>query len=174
MIKIITLLFFCLQKGRAPFSLVTQIHWVTSMLTERLFVQSSRDMWFPTMWYGRPAKAQISLQLRAVWSEPLPVAWIFYYSKANDRTAFGDSTLKGGCTGSPESTHVKMPHCWKAHVAAHSCCIVCCRCYFCIDTLLVQLIIALSFCGNSGPQIRVRNRKLFYLFDYLPCCLGIT
>ena len=27
--------------------------------------------------------------------------------------------LKGGCTGSSESTHVKIPHCWKSHVAAH-------------------------------------------------------
>ena len=27
--------------------------------------------------------------------------------------------LKGGCTGSSESTHVKMPHCWKSHVTAH-------------------------------------------------------
>ena len=25
---------------------------------------------------------------------------------------------KGGCTGSSESIHVKMPHCWKSHVAA--------------------------------------------------------
>ena len=28
-------------------------------------------------------------------------------------------SLKGGCTGSSESTPVKMPHCWKSHVAAH-------------------------------------------------------
>ena len=28
-------------------------------------------------------------------------------------------SLKGGCTGSSESTHVKMPHCWKSHVKAH-------------------------------------------------------
>ena len=28
-------------------------------------------------------------------------------------------SLKGGCTGSSESTHIKMPHCWKSHVAAH-------------------------------------------------------
>ena len=28
-------------------------------------------------------------------------------------------SFKGGCTGSPESTLVKMPHCWKSHVAAH-------------------------------------------------------
>ena len=26
--------------------------------------------------------------------------------------------LKGGCTVSSESTLVKMPHCWKSHVAA--------------------------------------------------------
>ena len=28
-------------------------------------------------------------------------------------------SLKGGCTGSSESAHIKMPHCWKSHVAAH-------------------------------------------------------
>ena len=27
-------------------------------------------------------------------------------------------SLKGGCTGSSESIHVKMPHCWKSHVVA--------------------------------------------------------
>ena len=27
--------------------------------------------------------------------------------------------LKGGRTGWPESTHVKIPHCWKSHVTAH-------------------------------------------------------
>ena len=29
-------------------------------------------------------------------------------------------SLKGGCTGLPESTLVKMPHCWKSHVAAQT------------------------------------------------------
>ena len=28
-------------------------------------------------------------------------------------------SLKGGCIGSSESTLVKIPHCWKSHVAAH-------------------------------------------------------
>ena len=28
-------------------------------------------------------------------------------------------SLKGGCTGSSESTLVKMPHFWKSHVTAH-------------------------------------------------------
>ena len=27
--------------------------------------------------------------------------------------------LTGGCTGSSESTIVKMPHCWKSHDTAH-------------------------------------------------------
>ena len=28
-------------------------------------------------------------------------------------------SFKGGCRGSSESTHVKMPHCWKSHATAH-------------------------------------------------------
>ena len=28
-------------------------------------------------------------------------------------------SLKGGYTRSSESTHVKMPHCWKSHVVGH-------------------------------------------------------
>ena len=28
-------------------------------------------------------------------------------------------SLKGGCTGSSESTLVKLLHCWKSHVTAH-------------------------------------------------------
>ena len=28
-------------------------------------------------------------------------------------------SLKGGCTGSSESTLVKMPHCWKSRATAH-------------------------------------------------------
>ena len=27
-------------------------------------------------------------------------------------------SLKGGCRGWSESTHVKIPHCWKSHVQA--------------------------------------------------------
>ena len=32
---------------------------------------------------------------------------------------FGVSKLKGGCTGSSQSTLVKTPHYWKSRVAAH-------------------------------------------------------
>ena len=31
----------------------------------------------------------------------------------------GFLSLKGGRTGSSESTHVKMPHCWKSPTLAH-------------------------------------------------------
>ena len=27
-------------------------------------------------------------------------------------------SLTGGCRGSSESTHVKMPHCWQSHARA--------------------------------------------------------
>ena len=30
-------------------------------------------------------------------------------------------SLEEDCTGSSESTHVKMPHCWKSHALAHMC-----------------------------------------------------
>ena len=30
-------------------------------------------------------------------------------------------SLKGGSRGSSESTHIKMPHCWKSHPLAHMC-----------------------------------------------------
>ena len=30
-------------------------------------------------------------------------------------------SLKGGCTGSSESTLVKISHCWKSHVTSHIC-----------------------------------------------------
>ena len=38
--------------------------------------------------------------------------------------------FKEGCTGSSESSHVKMPHCWKSHVAAQILIIVVIVCLF--------------------------------------------
>ena len=40
----------------------------------------SWGMRFPTILYVRPVKAQTSLRIHAVWSEPLLVAWIIYMS----------------------------------------------------------------------------------------------
>ena len=89
---------------------------IVSVIT-KLF-HMSRVMRFPTMWYVRAAKAQTSLRIRAVWSDPLLDAWIFYDCKATDTTSLGVSKLKGGCTCSSECTLVKIPHCWKSRVMA--------------------------------------------------------
>ena len=51
-------------------------------------------MRFPTMSYVPPAKAQTSLRICAVWSEPLQVAWIFYDCWATEWTTFWISKLK--------------------------------------------------------------------------------
>ena len=41
-------------------------------------------------------------------------------------------SLKGGYRGSADSTHVKMPHCWKSRATADIClvinCFVCSKC----------------------------------------------
>ena len=64
----------------------------------------SRDMRFPSMWYVRPTKPQISLRI---------------YIKLLTEHHLEFLSLKGGHTGSSESTLVAMPHCWKSHVTAH-------------------------------------------------------
>ena len=71
------------------------------------------------MWYVRPAKAQTSLRIRAIWSEPLLVASLLHDCQAHDLTAFEFLSLTGGCKGSSESIHINMTHCWKSYVAAH-------------------------------------------------------
>ena len=47
------------------------------LIADLFITHMSQCMRFPTMWYVRPAKSQISLRIRAVWSEPLLVAWVF-------------------------------------------------------------------------------------------------
>ena len=79
----------------------------------------SQRMRFPTMRYVRPAMPQISLRIRAVWSEPLLIAWSSTIIKLLTKHQLRFLSFKGGCTGSSGSTHVKMRHCWKTHVAAH-------------------------------------------------------
>ena len=70
-----------------------------------LSIQLSLGMRFPTMWYVRPAKPQISLRIRAVWSEPLLVA-MSVKLLAEDHLEL--LSLKGGCTGSSMSTLVQI------------------------------------------------------------------
>ena len=45
----------------------------------------------------------------------LSILWLLSYWLD---TIWSFLSLKGGCRGSSESTHVKMPHCWKSHATA--------------------------------------------------------
>ena len=59
-------------------------------------------------------------------------------------------SLKGGCTGSSESTHVKMPHCWKSHVTA------------------------LITCADLEHSVRGGTTPLFYSSTYFTeCCMDL-
>ena len=57
-------------------------------------------------------------------------------------------SLKGGCTGSSESTLVKMLHCWKSYVVAH--------------------LYLLSFLVLQFAIILMGKRELVALLDCLP------
>ena len=73
-------------------------------------------MRFPTMWYVRPAKAQTRLQS----DQSLCLSLEYYMNiKLLNEHNLEFLSLKEGYTGSSESIHFKMPHCWKSHVAAH-------------------------------------------------------
>ena len=55
-------------------------------------------------------------------------------------------SLKGGCTYSSESSHVKMPHCSKSHVTAHftvGFCFI--KCFL----LIFGMIICVSSCEEK-------------------------
>ena len=70
----------------------------------------------PTMWYVRPAKTQISLCC-AYAQTYQSLCWSLKYSmkiKLLTEYHLEFQSLKGCCTGSSESTPVKMSHCWKS------------------------------------------------------------
>ena len=100
-------------------------------------------MIFPTMWYVRPAKAQISL--RSAFATRLNV---FEYN-------LEFLSLKGGCTGSSESTQVKTGQSWKSHVTAQ----------WTLFTLLVRMRQTVSF--------RVISARLHVKGQLLDGCLTL-
>ena len=79
-------------------------------------------MRFPTMWYVRPAKPQISLGICAYAQADQSLCLSLAYSmsvKLLTEHHLVFLSLKGGCKGSSESTFVKIQRCWKLHVTAH-------------------------------------------------------
>ena len=75
----------------------------------KTYVYMSQCMIFPTMWYVQPAKPQMSLCKSIEYSMIVKLLTEHHLEFLS---------LKEGCTGSSESTLVKMPHCWKSHVGA--------------------------------------------------------
>ena len=68
--------------------------------------------------------------------------------------------LKGGCTGSSESTHVKISHCWKSQAAAHS------QSKHMIGLWLFSLSF-LSLLSVSEPQPQATTPILCSFYGYL-------
>ena len=71
LVVVVNLLDCCLVLGE----LILDIHYIKGNIIHSVAIN---QMSFSIMWYVRPAKAQTSLLIRAVWSEHLLVAWIFY------------------------------------------------------------------------------------------------
>ena len=76
----------------------------------------------------------------------LNIIWSFY-------------SLKGGCTASSESTLVKMPHCWKSHVAAHLVLHACCFDYLSVFSSSFPL---LSLSALYDPWHVISNNVAFW------------
>ena len=76
-------------------------------------------MGFPTMWYVRQKRLRKACAYAQ--SDQSLCKSLEYSMTVKLQTEYHLEflSLKGGCTGSSESTLVKIPHCWKSHVLAH-------------------------------------------------------
>ena len=95
-------------------------------------------------------------------------------------------SLKGGCTGSSESTLVKMPHCWKSHAAAQSCvltpesvhcllllplCVTCVRSWFC--NIVHCVLSSLANMSLSGEKRELLSLLYFTLIVFFLLCVYV-
>ena len=79
-----------------------------------LISHMGRDMRFPTMWFVRARKASDQPAHAYAQADQRLCLSLEYYMTLRLLTEHHLEFLglKGGCTGSSESTLVKMPHCW--------------------------------------------------------------
>ena len=137
-------------------------------------------MRFPTVWYVRPAKHQISLRTCPVWSGPLLVA------RTSDKLLIQHHSVLlslkggGGCAGSSVSALVKMPHCWKSHVIDHCFCFMC---YFCVSSSMkkshwrnniikyVNILTDFIIFYVSCPTVKIPETAVF---NYTKSCMTNT
>ena len=83
--------------------------------------------------------------------------------------------LKGDCTGSPESIHVKMPHFWKSHVAAYICsCLFTCLSLVAMN--IINLILARpdDISSRSLAIVADSQHSRTHLSPFARCTLGLS
>ena len=99
-------------------------------------------MRYPTMWYVRPTKPRSACAY--VQSDQSLCLSLEYSMSVKLLTEHHLEclSLTGGCTGSSESTFVKLPHCWKSHVTAH----------FRNLALIELTFIPPIFCSSFSPE----------------------
>ena len=75
-------------------------------------------------------------------------------------------SLKGGCTGWPESTFVKMQHCWKSHVTAQF--------IFILKAILLCTALYVGFSGSSTQVFLsisdIISQKSWYIVTHCINC----
>ena len=71
-------------------------------------------------------------------------------------------SLKGDCTSSSESIHVKMPHCWKSHVRTLVECITNYN-YFSYFSTKTYVVGTQKNCLNEHPKhmLKLMGKKIF-------------
>ena len=79
----------------------------------------SRNMRFPTIWYVQGYQQRIRPACAYAQSDQNLSFWLDYYMTLRSLTQHHLEflSLKEGCKGSSESILVKIPQCWKSHVA---------------------------------------------------------
>ena len=88
--------------------------------TVYIFLDLSRDMRFPTMWFMCDQQRLIPACAYAHTDQSLcrTIEYSMTALKLLTEQNLKFLSLTRGCTGSSESTLVKMSHCWKSHVVA--------------------------------------------------------
>ena len=119
------------------------------------------------MWYVRPAFAQSDQSLCLSLEYSMTVKLL-----SEDNLEY--LNLKGGCTGSSESTLVKMQHCWKSHYL-----ILLVQCahnflfnllYPIMKTVLIQISWLLLKPADQDQHFFSHTMNLYYIWNYLTLC----
>ena len=92
-------------------------------------------------------------------------------------------SLKGGCIGSTESTHIKIPHCWKSHVAIQFSHFLCapqaCNVSFSLCLMLLMLFhracsCRLQLAQHEACKLTINSISMLYALWNIKMVLGFT